>query len=183
MCGLPLSFYTVESPYLGRKYTMAAGALMTGVFICLFTVSEDTKFQLAFSSLEAMSQNITYGVLYVSSICPAATLGLTTALRYLYTPEVFPAQSRGTGCGIASFLNRVFGLCAPVLAANVNQGSAAVSIYVSGGLFVAAGAAALCLPIETRSQRIDQVRRCSSQDRALSVERWWPWAGMAVRKA
>ena len=38
------------------------------------------------------------------------------------TPEVFPAPNRGTGTGIASFFNRVAGLCAPIVA--VNAGSA-----------------------------------------------------------
>ncbi len=37
---------------------------------------------------------------------------------YAYTPEVFPAPNRGTGTGIASFFNRVAGLCAPIVAAN-----------------------------------------------------------------
>lgn len=33
---------------------------------------------------------------------------------YAYTPEVFPAPNRGTGTGIASFFNRLAGLCAPI---------------------------------------------------------------------
>ena len=37
------------------------------------------------------------------------------------TPEVFPAPNRGTGTGIASFFNRVAGLCAPIVAVNAGN--------------------------------------------------------------
>lgn len=43
---------------------MAISALLTGIFIFLFTVSADADFQLAFSCLVAFFQNIMYGVLY-----------------------------------------------------------------------------------------------------------------------
>lgn len=54
------------------------------------------------------------------------------------TPEVFPAPNRGTGTGIASLLNRLAGLSAPLIAANVNTSNPLAPIYVSGGLFLAA---------------------------------------------
>ncbi|KAG7146305.1 putative MFS-type transporter PB1E7.08c like protein [Verticillium longisporum] len=38
---------------------------------------------------------------------------------YAFTPEIFPAPVRGAGTGVASFLNRVTGLMAPVIAANI----------------------------------------------------------------
>ncbi|KAF2758550.1 sugar transporter [Pseudovirgaria hyperparasitica] len=135
--GIPGSLcalYTVNWRYIGRKGTMAISTVIAGIFIFLFTVSSNNKFQLAFTSLEAFWQNIMYGVLYA------------------YTPEVFPAPNRGTGTGISSFLNRVAGLCAPLVAIYAGEANPKAPIYASGGLMLAAFVAMLCLPIETRGR-------------------------------
>ena len=65
--GVPGSFiayYTVDIKYIGRKYTIAASTVITGILLFLFTISSDSNFQLAFTCLEAFFQNIMYGVLY-----------------------------------------------------------------------------------------------------------------------
>ena len=72
---------------------------------------------------------------------------------YAYTPEVFPAPNRGSGTGIASFLNRIAGLCAPIVAVNAGSGNPKAPIYASGALFFAAFLAMLALPIETRGRQ------------------------------
>lgn len=118
--GSLIGYYAVNWKYLGRKGTMAISTLLTGVILFIFTISSDSNFQLAFSSLEAFFQNIMYGVLYA------------------YTPEVFPAPNRGTGTGIASFLNRVCGLCAPIVAVNAGNANPNAPIYASGSLILAA---------------------------------------------
>jgi hypothetical protein len=133
--GSILACYTVDMPYIGRKGTMALSTMISGVFLFLFTVSANPNYQVAFSSLEAFFQNIMYGVLYA------------------YTPEAFAAPNRGTGTGIASFLNRVGGLCAPIMAANIKSGNARATVYVAGGLFLAAFVAMCLLPIETRGKQ------------------------------
>lgn len=136
--GVPGSFlacYAVELKFLGRKGTMAIATVITGVFVFLFTISSDSDFQLAFTCLEAFFQNIMYGVLYA------------------YTPEVFPGPIRGTGTGISSFLNRVAGLCAPIVAIFASSGNPKAPIYASGGLFIAAFFSMLILPIETRGKQ------------------------------
>lgn len=127
--------YTVDIKYIGRKGTMAISTLLSGIFLFLFTLNTDSNYQLIFSSLEAFFQNIMYGVLYA------------------YTPEVFPAPNRGTGTGIASFLNRIAGLCAPIVAVNAGQANPTAPIYAAGGLFMAAFVAMLLLPIETRGKQ------------------------------
>ncbi|KAI9840576.1 MAG: hypothetical protein M1837_001515 [Sclerophora amabilis] len=132
--GSIIACWTVNIKYIGRKGTMASATLLTGVFVFLFTVSANADFQVAFSSLVAFFQNIMYGVLYA------------------YTPEVFPAPNRGTGTGIGSFLNRVAGFCAPIIAAN-SSANPKTPIYVSGGLFLASFIAMLALPIETRGKQ------------------------------
>lgn len=133
--GSIIACYTVNIRYVGRKGTMAVATLLTGVFLFVFTVSSDPDFQLAFTCLEAFFQNIMYGVLYA------------------YTPEVFPAPSRGTGSGIASFLNRIAGICAPIVAVYAGSAEPQAPIYASGALMFAALIAMVCLPIETRGKQ------------------------------
>jgi MFS family permease len=136
--GCPGSFIawlTVDIKYLGRKGTMAIATLLTGIFLFLFTSSTDADFQLAFQCLVAFFQNVMYGVLYA------------------YTPETFPAPNRGTGTGIASFFNRIAGLCAPLVGIYGASANPKVPIYVSGGLMLSAFIAMVCLPIETRGKQ------------------------------
>jgi MFS family permease len=133
--GSLLACWMVDLPYLGRKGTMAISTMLSGIFLFLFTISADTNFQLAFSSVEAFFQNIMYGVLYA------------------YTPEVFPAPVRGTGTGICSFINRIAGLCAPIIAANIPGANPNAPIFVSGALILAAFIAMVLLPIETRGKQ------------------------------
>lgn len=81
------------------------------------------------------SQNIMYGVLYA------------------YTPEVFPAPSRGTGTGIASLLNRIAGFFAPVVAAQFGELHPTAPILAAGACYIAAFVAMCLLPIETRGKQ------------------------------
>ena len=133
--GSLIACYTVDLKYVGRKGTMAVATVITGVFVFLFTISSNSDFQLAFTCLEAFFQNVMYGVLYA------------------YTPEVFPAPIRGTGTGMSSFLNRVAGLCAPIVAIQAGGSNPKAPIYASGALFIAAFFSMLVLPIETRGKQ------------------------------
>lgn len=72
---------------------------------------------------------------------------------YAYTPEVFPAPVRGTGTGIASLLNRVAGLAAPVLAAQVGSAHPTGPIIAAGIMYLIAFVAMCFLPIETRGKQ------------------------------
>lgn len=72
---------------------------------------------------------------------------------YAYTPEVFPAPNRGTGTGIASFLNRIMGLCAPIVAVNAGNANPNAPVYAAGSLIIAAFLAMCCFPIETRGKQ------------------------------
>ncbi|KAL9609856.1 MAG: hypothetical protein Q9167_005400 [Letrouitia subvulpina] len=126
--GSLIAYYTVNIKYIGRKGTIAISTLITGILVFCFTISTDPDFQLAFSSLEAFFQNI-------------------------ITPEVFPAPNRGTGTGIASCLNRIAGLCAPIVAVNAGEANPKAPIYASGGLFLAAFVAMVFFPIETRDKQ------------------------------
>lgn len=138
--GSLLAAYLVDrpSPFLGRRGTLASSTLLSAVFLFFFVIWGNTSLlQLIFSCLGAFTQNIMYGVLYA------------------YTPEIFPAPIRGAGTGVASFLNRVTGLLAPILAANVPGDSAETPIYISAVLILMAFVGICCIPVETRgAQRL-----------------------------
>ncbi|KAG6142027.1 hypothetical protein E4U12_003864 [Claviceps purpurea] len=138
--GSLLAAYLVDSPspFLGRRGTLAGSTLVSAIFLFLFVfLSTTPNAQLAFSCVAAFSQNIMYGVLYA------------------FTPEIFPAPVRGAGTGVASFLNRVTGLMAPVLAANIPGDGATTPIYIAAALILAAFVGICLIPIETRgAQRL-----------------------------
>ena len=143
ICGVPgsiLAAWLVEqnSRFLGRKGTLASSTFVSAIFLFAFVVfGTSSTLQLIFSCAGAFSQNIMYGVLYA------------------YTPEIFPTPVRGAGTGVASFLNRVTGLIAPILAANVPGDAAATPIYMSAVLIFLAFVGICYIPIETRgTQRL-----------------------------
>lgn len=153
--GVPGSFiaaYTVDVKYIGRKNTIAVSTLITGILLFLFTLSSEPNYQLVFSSLEAFFQ---------STFCsPSRNLhkaNLQTdvmyGVLYAYTPEVFPAPNRGTGTGIASCLNRITGLCAPIVAVHAGNVNPNAPVYASGALIIAAFLAMCLFPIETRGKQ------------------------------
>ncbi|ODA80247.1 hypothetical protein RJ55_03205 [Drechmeria coniospora] len=138
--GSLLAAYLVDhpSPFLGRRGTLACSTLVSAIFLFFFVAFGTTPAaQLAFSCIEAFSQNIMYGVLYA------------------FTPEIFPAPVRGAGTGVASFLNRLTGLMAPVVAATVPGDGVSVPIFLSGILILAAFVGMCLIPVETRgAQRL-----------------------------
>ncbi|KAI8963698.1 MFS general substrate transporter [Daldinia sp. FL1419] len=136
--GSLLAAYTVDhkSPFLGRKGTLAISTLVSAIFLFFFvTFGTTPNSQLFFTCVEAFCQNIMYGVLYA------------------FTPEIFPAPVRGAGTGVASFLNRVTGLIAPILAANMPGDGTKTPIYMSAILILAAFVGMVLIPIETRGRQ------------------------------
>ncbi|KAI0405994.1 sugar transporter [Xylaria palmicola] len=158
IAGVPgslLAAYLVDrrSPWLGRRGTLALSTLVSAVFLYLFAAvggAGGAGAQLFFTAVEAFCQNIMYGVLYA------------------FTPEIFPAPVRGAATGVASFLNRVAGLIAPLLAANAPGGNGdgdgggggddddaatTTPVYLSAVLILAAFVAMVLIPIETRGRQ------------------------------
>ena len=142
LAGIPgslIAAYAVEmrSPLLGRRGTLALSTFVSAVFLFLFVRlgTRSPTVQLIFSCIEAFAQNIMYGVLYA------------------FTPEIFPAPVRGAGTGVASFLNRVMGLMAPIIAATVPGDGTTAPVYLSAGLILAAAVSVCAVPIETRGRQ------------------------------
>ena len=136
--GSLLAAYAVDldSPFLGRRGTLAISTLVSAVFLFLFvTLGTTPGTQLFFTCVESFCQNIMYGVLYA------------------FTPEVFPAPARGVGSGVASLLNRLAGLLAPVIAATVPGDGTTAPVYLSAALILAAFVGVVLIPIETRGRQ------------------------------
>ncbi|KAK3325896.1 major facilitator superfamily domain-containing protein [Apodospora peruviana] len=136
--GSLIAAYTVDmkSPFLGRRGTLAISTLLSAIFLFFFVKFGKTpSSQLAFSCIEAFTQNIMYGVLYA------------------FTPEIFPAPVRGAGTGVASFLNRATGLVAPIIAAIMPGDGTTTPIYLSAALILASFVGICLIPIETRGRQ------------------------------
>jgi MFS family permease len=131
--GCILGGILVETPRIGRKGTLAASTILTGVFLFGSTTALTSDSLLGWNCAYNFMSNIMYAVLYA------------------YTPEIFPTKDRGTGNAITASANRVFGIMAPVVAMYANLETSA-PVYVSGALFISAGALVLVLPFESRGK-------------------------------
>ncbi|CCT67960.1 related to synaptic vesicle transporter SV2 (major facilitator superfamily) [Fusarium fujikuroi IMI 58289] len=109
--------FMCNTKLLGRKYTMAIGALITMAFFFAYTAVKTPAQNVALSCVIAFTLNIYYGTLYA------------------YTPEVLPSAHRATGNGIAVAGNRIMGLVSSFVAAYGNTATS-VPIYVCAVLYI-----------------------------------------------
>lgn len=84
----------VEVPRLGRKGTLAAGTIVTGVVLLGSTTAATSAALLGWDCGFNFVSNIMYAVLYS------------------YSPELFPTPQRGTGNALTATCNRIFGIMA-----------------------------------------------------------------------
>jgi putative MFS transporter len=126
--------YLVEK--WGRRRTLAAYLIASGLFTYLFAVITNTTSMVTMGALMSFF-----------------TLGAWGAL-YAYTPEAYPTNLRGTGMGAASGMTRIAGALAPSLGAALMGGSLALvlPLTIFAISFVISGAAAWGLPLETSQQ-------------------------------
>ncbi|KAF5695378.1 major facilitator superfamily transporter [Fusarium denticulatum] len=118
-----------EVSFLGRRYTMAIGAVITAIFFFCYTIIKTPAQNLAISSCISVCINLHYGTLYA------------------YTAEVFPSEHRTTGNGIAVSLNRIMGLLSAVIAVTADTTTIA-PLYISGALFFVMAIVSVILPFE-----------------------------------
>ncbi|KAI1411214.1 MFS general substrate transporter [Hypoxylon sp. FL1857] len=119
---------------LGRKYTMAIGALVTMAFFFAYTIVSTPTQDVGFSCAIAFCINIYYGTLYA------------------YTPEVLPSAHRATGNGIAVGCNRIMGIISAVVASTANTGTVA-PIYICAALYLAMAIVSVIFPFEPYGRR------------------------------
>jgi MFS family permease len=124
-----LAAFFCEVPYLGRKYTMVIGALLSMAFF------------FAFPAIYTASQNV--GL----SCTIAFTTNIYYATLYAYTPEVLPSAHRATGNGLAVTCNRIMGIISSVVSTTANTATTA-PIYVCAALYIAMAIVAILSPYE-----------------------------------
>ncbi|PTD09466.1 hypothetical protein HYE67_006410 [Fusarium culmorum] len=131
--GALLGGWLVELPKLGRKGTLSASTVLTGVFLYCSTTATTSGALLGWQCAFNFFSNIMYAVLYS------------------FTPELFPTPHRGTGNALCASCNRIFGIMAPIIAIFANLETSA-PVYTSGALFIAAGLLVLLMPFESRGK-------------------------------
>ncbi|KAI0291552.1 MFS general substrate transporter [Russula brevipes] len=134
--GIPsalIAGWAVELPLVGRRGALAVSAGLTGAFLFASTTARSSPALLGWNCGYALFSNMMYGVLSAVS------------------PEVFPANHRGTGSGLAATVNHVFGILAPVIAMYGNLDTA-VPVYIAGAVVMLAGGLALLLPFEPQGR-------------------------------
>lgn len=132
--GPVLAAWLCEIKFLGRRYTMSIGALLTSAFFFAYTAVRTEDQNIAFSCIIGFCLNIYYGTLYA------------------YTPEVLPSAHRATGNGVAVACNRVMGILSAVIA-TVADTSTSAPIYVCAALFIGMAIISALFPFEPRGQR------------------------------
>ncbi|CZT07596.1 related to synaptic vesicle transporter SV2 (major facilitator superfamily) [Rhynchosporium agropyri] len=120
--------------FLGRKYTMVVGALITMAFFFAYTQVRTQSQNVGFSCAIDFVLNIYYGTLHT------------------YTPEVLPSAHRATGNGVAVACNRIMGILSAVIATYADI-STSVPIYLCAALFIAMAAVAVAFPFEPYGKR------------------------------
>ncbi|KAF6822662.1 MFS-type transporter PB1E7.08c 1 [Colletotrichum musicola] len=123
--------FLVETRF-GRRWMMAASAVLTGVFLFAYTAVSTEASDIGFQCATAILGNFEYAVMYA------------------FTPESFPGPVRGTGTGIASTLLRLGGLVASFV--STYAGYTVVPIFASAALWVLVGGFCFGLPYETHGR-------------------------------
>ncbi|KAE8234268.1 hypothetical protein CF326_g683 [Tilletia indica] len=103
--------YLVETPWLGRKGTLALSLSCTSaLMLVLSSVLGSGSAAAAASADETQGTGTTFILVLIS-------FGATTAYAalYGYTPELFAIELRGTACGVASAAGRLAGVMAPMI--------------------------------------------------------------------
>ncbi|KAG8944727.1 hypothetical protein FRC04_001580 [Tulasnella sp. 424] len=131
--GALIGGWAVDLPYVGRRGALSISAILTGVFLFAATTARTSGALLGWNCGYNLTIHIMYGVLYAM------------------TPELFSTKDRGTGNGIASTTNRIFGVMAPIIALYADL-TTSVPIWVAGALFLLCGIIALLLPLEPRGK-------------------------------
>lgn len=125
--GVLLGSLLYRTPNIGRKYTMVVSSLLMSVSIFVFSTVNSPASNIGLNAMEYFFQSMFNAVLYG------------------WTPEAFPAQIRGTACGVASFWGRLFGIISPLIAQHLYARSRDDKGDVNSVLYLAAGVTFGCV--------------------------------------
>ncbi|KAG7835481.1 hypothetical protein KL942_005304 [Ogataea angusta] len=124
----------------GRRYTMLFGGVATMAIMFGYTTVRTPAGDAGFSSATNFFMNVYYGCLYA------------------YATEIFPAQARGTGMGLASVLGAIGGALSPVAYHFGESSGTSVPIWLAGALFGVLGILAAFYPFEPSGKGLNLVR-------------------------
>jgi hypothetical protein len=124
----------VETAYVGRRGTLAIGALITMALQFGYTQIKTPAQNVGVSSAITAASNIYYGTIYA------------------YTPEILPSAHRATGYGICVVLNRIGGIAGVLVGSYANVETTA-PLFICAGLFGLLIILSLALPFESRGRR------------------------------
>ena len=137
ICGLfgpIIAGVLVETRFIGRRGTLAIGALITMALQFGYTQIKTPAQNVGVSAAITAASNIYYGTIYA------------------YTPEILPSAHRATGYGICVVLNRVGGIAGVLVGSYANVETTA-PLFVCAGLFALLIVLSLALPFESRGKR------------------------------
>ncbi|TVY78482.1 putative MFS-type transporter PB1E7.08c [Lachnellula suecica] len=124
----------VESKFIGRRGTLAIGALTTMVLQFGYTQITTPAQNVGVSSAITAASNIYYGTIYA------------------YTPEILPSAHRATGYGLCVVVNRIGGILGVLVGSYANVETTA-PLFVCAALFGLLVILSLLLPFESRGKR------------------------------
>ncbi|KAL6776502.1 hypothetical protein ACKKBG_A21405 [Auxenochlorella protothecoides x Auxenochlorella symbiontica] len=126
----------------GRKWSLRAGLLLTGLSILLLLAAGPGGGAQLF-------------MLFLSR---AGIMGAYSVL-YIYTPEIYPTKLRSFGLALCNAMSRVGGFAAPYATVSlVESGRQTAALCLLGGMCLLACAAAFFLEHETRGRDLQAVR-------------------------
>ncbi|KAK9334905.1 major facilitator superfamily domain-containing protein [Lipomyces starkeyi] len=132
ICGLVgpfLAWPLLDAKYIGRRGTLAIGALLTMIFLFAYTQVKTPNQNFAVSCVISAVENIFFGGLY----------GIT--------PELLPTASRGTGYGLAVAINRICNIMASLIGSYANVLTTA-PLFICASFFGGMAIVSMMLPFE-----------------------------------
>ena len=142
-CGIPgviIAAGLMEVPKLGRKWSMFGTSLLMALGCFLFVVVSNEGGRIGFSSMEYFAQSAFNGILYGT------------------TPELFPAQFRGSACGLMATSGRIMSFIAPQIGAAIlaDDPTGKIVLYLAGAAVLVSSCFVLALPrdIEARGKEV-----------------------------
>ena len=135
--GYVLAAYLVDR--IGRRPTLALYLFVSAAASFLFAIATSPL-----------------AVIITSNLLSFSLLGAWGAL-YVFSPELYPTDTRTTGMGWVSAMARLAGIFAPTVGGLLLDYSLPLALGVYASFFVVGGVAALLMGAETRNQRLADV--------------------------
>ncbi|PPJ51965.1 hypothetical protein CBER1_10089 [Cercospora berteroae] len=101
--GVVLGAMMTRMAGLGKKWTMTISSGLMGLSIIFFSMTNSPASNIGLNAMEYFFQSMFNAVLYG------------------FTPEVFPAEIRGTATGLATTWGRLFSILAPIIAQSMQK--------------------------------------------------------------